>query len=155
MASWKLTSIAGTESDITTVSGTTTNISKTITYDGSTETTIKTTAITGFTTQTNTSTSIYTFSMTLGKHGVASYTYTPAPDSYTGSGTWQWAGDSKNRDVVTFSWDGSGSMFNGSFNIDELKHKEMIFKVSTQTTSDQSPQTETTSTQYTYTFTRQ
>lgn len=155
-AKWKLTSITGTESDITISSGSTTNQSKSVTYNGSTEISTTTTTITGFPTQTNTTTSIYSYDMTIDKLGVVTYNLTAPPDSYTGNGTWVWASNNKNKDVINISLNGTGGfLFSGSYDIDQLKSKELVFKNTTDEYSASSGQNETKHTEYTYTFEKQ
>lgn len=155
-AKWKLTTIAGTESDITTQSGATSTVSKSITYNGSTEVTTTTTSMTGLPAQTSTTTSIYTFDMTIDKLGVVTYNLTEPPDSYTGNGTWVWASNSKDKDVITISLNGNaGFLFSGTYDISQLKSKELVLQVTTDESSTSSNQTETKHTEYAYTFEKQ
>jgi hypothetical protein len=155
-AKWKLTKIEGTESDIQTQGAYTTNESKTVSYNGSTETSTTVTTMTGFPTDTQTATSIYTFELTLDKLGVATYSSTFPPNSYTGNGSWTWGSNSKNKDVLTIELNGTGgSMFSGTYDIDQLKSSELLLKMKTEESTTSTNASETKTTDYTYTLEKQ
>jgi hypothetical protein len=166
-ATWKLTAIDGTESDVSTTSGVTTNMSTTVTYNGSSETKTVVTTITGMPTQTNTTTSVFTFDMTLDKRGVVTYNATAVvlstTSSYTGNGSWAWLSNSKNRDaiMIALNGDGAGVVGIGGFmgipamyDIDQLKSKTLVLKNKTEESTTGSTSSSKSS-EYTYTFEKQ
>jgi len=154
-STWKLTKIDQTESDVTTVSSTSNTVNTTITFDGSTETKTTVTKIGSGNPVTTTTTSVYTFEMTLDKLGVASYKMTVPPNSYTGNGTWAWGSNSKNKDMVTLVFNGNGGFFNKTYNVDQLKSKELILKVNTEETSASANSSDSKKVDCTYTFEKQ
>jgi len=127
-AVWKLVGIEGTTKN-TSVSGSTTSITTTTqAYSGGTLTTT-TTSSSG----TTSNTSKFDFEMTLEKDGhYASKTnnYNTSgtlTSAYEAEGNWVWLTDGKNKSSVTIT-DLSGSVASGTFDVDQLKSKELKLK---------------------------
>jgi hypothetical protein len=140
-AKWKLTKIEGTQ-----ISNFGTTVTTTATYDG---TTMTTTSSPG-----GTSTSTGTYEMTIDKQGNVSWAETYASggssDVQSGEDHWQWLSSNKNKDYLEI---GGGNHFfqGGTFYVDELKGKELILQYTTQNVDNG----ETSSTDVSYTFTKQ
>ena len=148
MHKWKLIKIARTD-----VSNFSQQQTTTVTFDGTTYT--STSSLGGSVSATG------TYEMTIDKQGAVSWssTYTQtAPtsgtaDIRTGTSTWEWLGDNKNKDQLIIS--GGGSLFSGGqYYIDELKNKELILKRNSTSTVTGST-TITNSNDDTYTFTKE
>jgi hypothetical protein len=151
---WKLTAKTTNSTETTTSGGTTTTETSSSTYDGSMEITMS-----GGTT----STSSYTREMTINKDG--SYSYVVNSTSYStdpfsgqtttttstssSDGYWWWLNDAKNKTRIAFDDDAV------SYEIDQLKNKEMILVYQDNDSYSSSDYTNTDFDSWTETWTKQ
>lgn len=112
---WELTTVDGTDTDISTFSGSTSTTITKISYDGNIWT--ETTTFTGL--PSNTEASSYDFEITIEKDGTYSSTEVEDGDKSEETGSWWWLDSKKNKSGILI--DGTGI-----FDVDRLKNKELI-----------------------------
>ena len=149
MRGWNLTAIAETVVD----GSSTPALTTTTTYNGSS-------LVTSYSDGSPTTTATGTYTMTIGKNGVVTYTETytaPGATSATvasGTGTWMWWSSSKSKEFLLI--DGASNLFSGGmYFVDELKSKELILEVNSSSTSTSGGITIPKSTTAKYTFEEQ